>query len=158
MSRRPRIGRTLGALLAVLSIAHGASAAVGRPAEDPRDTARAWRLTQGENLRRNWGIDIVGVRLLSSDWMLQFKYEVVDPNKARNFLARSAKPYLIDEASGAKLAVPAMENIGELRQTSNPQVGRSYFILFGNGNKIVKRGNRVNIEIGTFRADGLVVE
>ena len=108
--------------------------------------------------RRNWGVDIVGVRLVSSGWMLQFKYRVTDPEKAKGLLAHNAKPYLVDEASGAKLAVPAMENIGELRQATAPEEGRTYFIIFGNANKIVRRGNRVNIEIGSFRADGLVVE
>jgi hypothetical protein len=126
--------------------------------EDPRDAARVWRIYRNPQLERMWGIHILGVRLVSSDWMLQFKYRVIDPEKAKLLLDHQAKPYLTDKTSGAMLAVPAMENIGELRQVSSLAAGRDYFIIFGNANKVVQRGGRVNIEIGAFLADDLVVE
>ena len=96
--------------------------------------------------------------LPASEWMIEFKYRVTDSTKARGLLSHKAKPYLADRLSGAKLAVPAMENVGELRQAAEPEVGRDYFILFGNANKIVRRGNLVDIEIGGFRAEGITVE
>lgn len=127
-------------------------------AVDPRDAAHAWRVRRAPYFDSNWGVDIVGVKLVSSGWMLQFKYRVTDPDKAKALLDSHAKPYLIDEASGARLAVPALENIGELRQTAAPEQGRTYYMIFGNANRIVKRGNRINIEIGRFVADDLIVE
>jgi len=54
--------------------------------------------------------------------------------------------------------VPAMENIGELRQTKDAIAGREYFVMFGNGNRIVRRGGAVDVVIGNFHADGLIVE
>ncbi|MDB5991321.1 MAG: putative transrane protein [Herbaspirillum sp.] len=126
--------------------------------EDPRDAARVWRIYRNPQFERTWGINILGIRLVSSGWMLQFKYRVIDPEKAKLLLDRQAKPYLTDKTSGAMLAVPAMENIGELRQATSLAAGRDYFIIFGNANKVVQRGNRVNIEIGPFHVDDLVVE
>jgi len=126
--------------------------------EDRHALAHAWQVRRGPYFERAWGIDIVGVRLTSSNWMLEFKYRVVDPKKAKSLLARNAKPYLTDEASGAKLAVPAMENIGELRQAAEPVEGRTYYIIFGNASRIVKAGNRVIVDIGALHADGLIVE
>lgn len=120
--------------------------------------AHMWRVRRGGVIERNWGIEVEGVRLTASDWMIEFKYRVTDSAKARGLLSHNAKPYLADQLSGAKLAVPAMENVGELRQAAEPEVGRDYFILFGNANKIVRRGNLVDIEIGAFRAEGITVE
>ena len=135
----------------------GAASAVSGP-EDAAAIAHVWRVRHGALIERTWGVQVVGVHLTASDWMIEFKYRVTDPEKASGLLGHKAKPYLTDRPSGAKLAVPAMENVGELRQAADPQSGRDYFILFGNANKIVRRGNVVDVEIGAFRADGLIVE
>jgi hypothetical protein len=108
--------------------------------------------------KRNWGIDIVGVHPVSSGQMLAFRYRVLDEAKAKSLFDKSLKPYLIDEASGTRLAVPAMENVGELRQDVTPEADRIYYMIFGNPGKLVKAGSRVSIEIGNFHIDGLVVD
>jgi hypothetical protein len=108
-------------------------------------------------MKRTWGVDIVGVRLVSTEWMLEFKFRVLDPDKAAALLDEHAKPYLVDDASGARLGVPAMENVGELRQHTTPDSNRIYFMIFGNANKIVPRGGHVSVVIGQFQASGLPV-
>jgi len=65
---------------------------------------------------------------------------------------------LIDPKAGVQLVVPSMEKIGQLRQSSTPEVGKSYWMAFSNKGRLVKRGDRVNVVIGKFRADGLVVD
>jgi len=54
--------------------------------------------------------------------------------------------------------VPSMEKVGQLRQSSTPEAGKSYWMVFSNKGSFVKRGNRVSVEIGRFRVDGLVVQ
>jgi len=54
--------------------------------------------------------------------------------------------------------VPSLEKVGKLRQSSTPQAGKSYWMAFSNKGRLVKRGDRVNVVIGKFRADGLVVD
>jgi len=119
---------------------------------------RNWHMRSGQLVRRTWGVEVLGVRLTSSNWMLNFRYKVEDADKARVLLDAKSTAYLIDESSGARLAVPAMENIGDLRQTSRAKAGREYYIMFGNANQIVRKGSRVDVVIGAFHADGLVVE
>jgi hypothetical protein len=123
-----------------------------------QDEMRSWAATNGSYLKRTWGVDVVGVRLVSSDWMLEFKYRVLDPDKAAPLLDQHVKPYLVDDASGARLAVPAMENVGELRQHTTPDANRIYFMIFGNAEKIVPRGGHVSVVIGQFQASGLPVQ
>jgi hypothetical protein len=90
--------------------------------------------------------------------MLDFRYRVVDPVKAAPIFVRKTKPYLIDVASGAKLAVPVPAKTGPLRSSNTPIAGRTYFMFFGNAGKLVRPGNQVTVVVGDFRAENLTVE
>jgi hypothetical protein len=120
--------------------------------------ARRWRQQNTALVKRTWGIDIVGVHPVSSGFMLAFKYKILDPSKAKLLNERKQKAYLVDEATGTILAVPAMENIGELRAATTPQLDRTYFMIFGNPGRLVKAGARVSVVAGDFKIHGLVVE
>ena len=129
-----------------------------KPPVAQKETFAAWHARRGKNLERTWGIDIVGVRRVSSGYMLRFDYRVLDPDKAGVLVDRKAKAYVIDEATHTALAVPAMENIGELRQVAPLEASRTYYMIFGNPGGLVKRGGRVTIVVGNFRAEGVVVD
>lgn len=124
----------------------------------PGHAAQRWAARNSDYYKRNWGIDIAGVRLISSGYMLEFRYRVLEPNKAKSLGDRTLKPYLVDEASGATLSVPALEKVGEVRQVGNPESNRIYYMVFGNPGKIVKPGNHVSVVVGKFRADGIIVQ
>ena len=109
------------------------------------------------SLEEKWGIQVIAVRLTAAKTMVDFRYRVVDAAKAKPLLDRKENPYLLDQASGAKLSVPASK-VGNLRATSNPIAGRNYFILFQNTRSVVKAGSRVTIAIGEFRAENLTVQ
>lgn len=108
--------------------------------------------------KRKWGVDVVGIRLVSSGAMLRFSYRVIDAEKAKPLNDKRWNPYLVDEATGAKLGVPEMDKVGKLRQTGATEEGRIYWMVFGNPGQLVKHGNLVDVVIGNFRADGIVVE
>jgi hypothetical protein len=117
-----------------------------------------WHAREGIYFQKRWGIDIVGIRRVSSGFMLRLSYRIVDAEKAKPLLDKKVRPFVIDEVSGARLAVPAMENIGELRQTGTPEAGRTYFVIFGNPAQLVRSGGRVSIVIGDMRVDGFTVD
>ncbi|MBI1425265.1 MAG: hypothetical protein GC149_17600 [Gammaproteobacteria bacterium] len=119
---------------------------------------QAWVRRHGDYFKRTWGIDIAGVRWISSGYMLEFRYRVLDPNKAKPLNDRSNRPYLKDLASGVTLSVPALEKVGEIRQSVPPKPNHIYFMVFGNPGKIVQPGNRVSIAVGKFHVDDLVVQ
>jgi hypothetical protein len=122
------------------------------PASDTR-SPRADRMYQ-----LLWGINDMHVRETASGSIIRFSYRVVDPAKAKVLNDPKLNPVLIDSNSGDKLTVPETENAGKLRQVADPEVGREYWMVFLNNNRFVKPGSKVDIKIGTFRADGLVVE
>jgi len=105
-----------------------------------------------------WGVDSLAVKWTESGEIIRFTYRVLDPTKAKLLNDKKAEPSLEDPQVGVKLTVPALEKIGQLRQTGKPEAGTSYWMAFSNNGRMVKRGDRVNVVIGQFRADGLVVD
>ena len=144
-------------LLSPLSGAVTGEAVAPGAAVLPAPTAADWAARQGLYYKRNWGVEVIGVKPVSSGYMLAFRYRILDPAKAKLLNDRKSKAYLIDEATGTRLAVPALENVGELRSGAAPVADRNYFMIFGNPGRLVKSGSRVSIVIGNFRVDQLVV-
>ena len=105
-----------------------------------------------------WGVDSLTVKYTESGEMIRFSYRVVDPGKAAALNDKSAEPSLIDPQAGVKLVIPEMEKVGKLRQSSTPIAGKSYWMAFSNSGRRVRPGDRVDVEIGNFRAEDLVVE
>jgi hypothetical protein len=106
-----------------------------------------------------WGVQIASIRMSAAGRIVDFRYRVIDPEKAALLGDRRVQPVLIDQTSGRKLAVPVAPKIGSLRQTSvKLTAGRIYFVLFSNSEQLIKSGSKVAVVIGDFRAENLMVE
>jgi hypothetical protein len=112
----------------------------------------------GTYYRLIWGVESLGVKWTESGEVIRFSYRVLDPEKAKTLNDKQFEPSLIDPQAGVSLVVPTMDKIGKLRQSSTPEAGKSYWMAFSNKGRLVKRGHRVSVVIGKFRADGLVVD
>jgi hypothetical protein len=144
-----RLWLALGGLLAVVI---GGWAVPLHPREATTGAQRAFE--------DRWGIQVEGIRLSAGGYMLDFRYRIVDAEKARALVDRRVKPYLIDERSGSRLMVPAPPKVGPLRQSmrhGNPQAGRTYFVLFANPARMIEKGQQVTVVIGDFKATNLTV-
>jgi hypothetical protein len=105
-----------------------------------------------------WGIDSPVVKWTESGEVIRFSWRVLDPEKAKMLNDKKVEPSLIDPSAGVSLVVPQLEKIGQLRQSAPPEAGKSYWMAFSNRGRMVKRGDRVMVVVGQFRADGLVVD
>jgi hypothetical protein len=105
-----------------------------------------------------WGVDNLLVRETASGNLIRFSYRVTDPVRAKVLGDKKATPYLFGQRSRALLHIPVMNKIGQLRQSGAPETGKEYWMVFSNKGNLVKAGDRVNVIIGSFHADGLVVE
>jgi hypothetical protein len=105
-----------------------------------------------------WGVGELRVKSAESGELIRFNYRVLDPEKAVALNDKKAEPELLDARAGVKLSVPQMEKVGKLRQSSTPKAGMTYWMAFSNPTLAVKRGDRVDVVIGSFRATNLVVE
>ena len=112
---------------------------------------------QENQLEDRWGIRPVALRLIGSDHFIDFRYRVIDPEKAMELLSRNNTPYLIDETSGKVHTVPVTK-LGPMRASAvKPKANRNYVVLFGNTQKIIQQGSRVTVVIGDFKAEHLEV-
>ena len=117
--------------------------------------------SQSETLAQQWGIEVQGIRLSAAGHLLDFRYRVVDAEKAAPLLDRRIKAQLIHQPTQKVLAVPNTAKVGPLRQTvkyGKPRVGTIYFVLFGNTGGFLKAGHRVTVVIGDFRLEDVIVE
>jgi hypothetical protein len=105
-----------------------------------------------------WGVDSLSVKWTESGEVIRFAYRVLDGDKAKTLNDKKLEPSLVDPRAGVKLVIPQLEKVGKLRQTGTPEAGKAYWMAFSNKGRLVKRGDRVNVVIGSFHADGLVVD
>jgi hypothetical protein len=110
-------------------------------------------------LRERWGIEVTSLHLSANGRMVDFRYRVLDPDKAVLLGDRKVKPTLTDLATGSVLRVPSFPKTGSMRQTGTKmEAGRIYFMLFANTGMPVKTGSRVTVTVGDFKAENLIVQ
>ncbi len=105
-----------------------------------------------------FGVDSIAAKAVESGELIKFSYRVLDAEKARPLNDKTNEPVMFDPAINAKLIVPSLEKVGQLRQSSTPEAGKLYWMAFSNPGRVVKRGDRVSVTIGQFHIEGLVVE
>jgi hypothetical protein len=105
-----------------------------------------------------WGVDNLKVGQTASGNLIRFSYRVIEPALAKALGDNKATPYLYGQRSRAVLEVPVMDKIGQLRQTNTVEAGKEYWMVFSNKGNLVRPGDRVNVMIGSFHVDGLMVE
>ena len=102
-------------------------------------------------------IAVESVHLSAAGHFVDLRYRVLDAERAQAALGPKIRPRLIDEATGAVMAVPTTAKLGSLRQTQGAQKpGRTYFVLFVNSG--VREGSRVTAELGELRFEHLRIE
>ena len=112
-------------------------------------------------LERKWGIQMLGLRTSAAGYMLDWRFRVLDPEKAYPLLRRQVARYLVVEKSGAVLRVPFTAKLGSMRATVRTanmvKRNKIYAGLFVNPGQHVKPGDKVSLVIGSFIADNVVV-
>jgi hypothetical protein len=140
------------------------STPAARPAASSQSLAPSTHFLPNRNGRAGmyyqtvWGIDSLRVKWAESGELVRFSWRVIDADRAQVLNDKKIEPALEDPQAGVSLVVPVMEKVGQLRQTTVPEAGRSYWMTFSNAGRQVKPGHRVNVVIGSFRAENLVVE
>jgi len=105
-----------------------------------------------------WGVDSMQVHATNAGNLIRFSYRVVDANKAKLLIDKGASPMMVAPRLNVALQVPVMDKIGPLRQSTEVEPGKIYWMAFSNKGQLVKPGERVSVWVGGFRVDGLVVQ
>jgi hypothetical protein len=105
-----------------------------------------------------FGVENLHVSYTASGNLIRFTYRVAEPERAKVLADKRNAAYLVGQRSRAVLQVPVMDKVGMLRQAATPVPGQEYWMVFSNKGNLVRQGDRVNVVIGSFHADGLMVE
>ena len=104
------------------------------------------------------GIRILHLRLAAESHLLDLRFQVTDPRKAKIFLDRNHPVYLIDQKTGKALPVPITKS-GAMRQTTlKPEKGREYFMFFSNPGGLVASEDRMTLAVKEIRIQNISVE
>jgi hypothetical protein len=131
------------------------SAKESAPAAAPKPEALA--ASDKAAIAERWGIRIESLRLTAAGYMLDFRYHVIDAEKAAPLFVRKTRPMLTDEATGVVVAVPVPPKTGSLRSSNHPKQGRTYFMFFANPGTFIGKHRKVTVTIGEFSVRGITV-
>ena len=115
---------------------------------------------EAEKLLEKWGVELLGMRLASAGYMLDFRFRVLDADKALPLFDHRIKPHIVAERSNIKLPVPMAAKVGAFRPTNrgkNIKADKTYYMIFGNPDRHVKAGETVTVVIGDFKVEHLLV-
>lgn len=158
-----RTSLVLGCVLSQTCLAQTQTQAPAAPAANGVNKTSPYHgMKQSEKARAYypaaWGVDHLRASYTSSGNLIRFSYRVVEPKLAKALGDHESTPYLYAPRSHAMLQIPTMEKIGQLRQLNTAEADKEYWMVFSNKGNPVRRGDRVNVIIGKFHADGLLVE
>lgn len=167
-SIRSRVRPPAGFLVSGLALVFGCGIATAeQETEVPRSAAEPAAATavlkqnhhprKNTYMKRKWGIEVLFVRQTAAGYMLEFRYKVLDAEKAKALFNRKTKPVLIHERTGAQLIVPTPAKTGALRNSNMPLDDHTYWMFFANPGRLVEPGEQVDIQIGEFLVEKLVV-
>lgn len=162
INRRCSGGAIAALLMAVLFF--GVNSISAKEAQNSSDTVtekpesnKPEREASVESLASEWGIKVSALRVSANGNIVDFRYRVLDPQKAARLADPEISPVLIDQESGTKLHVPSTK-AGQLRGTAKHLVaGKIYIMLFANPSKAVKPGHKVTLEVGDSKHTDLLV-
>lgn len=112
-------------------------------------------------LAEKWGVEVIGIRRTSAGYMLDFRFRVLDVDKALPLFDHRIKPYVVADKSDIKLPVPMAPKVGAFRPTNrgkNIKADKTYYMVFANPDSYVKSSEKVSVIIGDFRAENLTVK
>ena len=115
---------------------------------------------EAKELADNWGVELLGMRLTAAGMMLDFRFRVLDADKALPLFDQRIKPHIVAERSKIKLPVPMAAKVGAFRPTNrgkNIKADKTYYMIFGNPDRHVKAGEKVTVVIGDFKVEHLMV-
>ncbi len=114
---------------------------------------------QQVDLRDDWGVEPVHLRLTADDYMVEFRYEVVDEIKARVLSNRKELPRLKVMKSEARLAVPFFRTVGYIKSNRRHlKVGKHYTMMFSNEGRHLKSGDTVRLQVEGHQSPVLTVD
>ncbi|MBM6400012.1 hypothetical protein [Phycicoccus sonneratiae] len=141
------------AVLAVLALAAtlGVRAAMVR-ADDVRSGTEA---VTAQQFAARTGVKLTLLGVTGGGGMIEFRYQVVDPDKASLLLHQPDKrPVLVAEDSGQTLAMLSRPH----NHKAELNLGGTYFFIMANTRNAIRDGTKVTVVVGDVRLEHVTAQ
>jgi hypothetical protein len=107
----------------------------------------------------DWGIEPVHLRITANGYMVEFRYRVLDTEKALVMSDRKHYPFLLALKSKAKLSVPYGRTVGVLKSNRRfLKLGRQYIAMFSNEGRHLLPGDKVKVQVQNEVSETFILE
>jgi hypothetical protein len=138
-------------VVAVLLLGGGAVGA--RWLEQKADVRAGTTSVTAEGMAARYGIDVNLIGITAAGGLIEFRYQVVDPDKADRMIHDvKLLPIVVVEETGATMVIPRPHHAAEL------QLGGTYFFLFANAHNAIHAGSQVTLVMGDARLEHIVAQ
>ena len=151
--RRPRRRRSIAIGLAALLVV-GVGAARAWWPEPIADVRAGTALVTAEGMAARYGIDVNLIGVTAAGGLIEFRYQVVDPDKADRMIHDTTLlPILVVEETGETLVIRAPHH-----HKTELELGGTYFFLLANAHNALRDGSLVTLVMGDARLEHLVAQ
>lgn len=149
--RRPRRWRAWAVIVLVLAVSIGL--AVRAAVDSAADVRSGTEAVTAQEFAAHTGITMSLLGVTAQGGMIEFRYQVVDPDKASLLLHQDDKrPILVAEDSGATLAMLSRPH----NHKADLKAGGTYFFMMANSHNAIHDGTKVTVIVGDVRLEHVV--
>ena len=153
-ARRPHRARWVAAVLVVVLVVGGALLVRRWTAPAKEDVRAGTTAVTAEQLAATYGIDVDLVAVTAAGGLVEFRYQVVDPDKADQMIHDpDLLPTIVVEGTGATLVVSTPHH-----HATQLQLGGTYFFLLANAHNAIRQGSLLTLVIGDDRVEHIVAQ
>ena len=140
-------------VVALLLLGTGAAAALGWLPGQKVDVRAGTTLVTAEGMAARYGIDVTLIGVTAAGGLIEFRYQVVDPDKAELMIHdEKLLPVVVVEDTGATMVISRPHHATDIK------LGGTYFFLFANAHNAIHAGSKLTLVMGDSRIEHLVAQ
>jgi hypothetical protein len=106
-----------------------------------------------ETIEAKWGIRIQHIGVSADGGLIDFRYVVLDPDKAAPLASVENRPRLFVESTGA-----LVDSLMHPPHSHEPTAGQSHYLLYNNTHGAIRRGTSVSVLLGDLRLEHIIAK
>ena len=121
---------------------------------------RAYRAAQipgtpasAEAVEARYGIRITHIAVIAGGGLIDFRFQIIDPDKAAALVSVEGRPILIAEDSGK-----VIDSLYHPPHSHNIVAGQSQYFLYNDRGGAIQRGTLVSVVLGDLRLEHIVAK